>query len=139
MRFRNTCLRRYFVDSVFPAPDSPDTMIDWESFPLRNSLRARSPMEKTRRLIQSEHLKFISEAPIGEFPRRDIIFEGAHVIIFLKLSIIENSGYFKQAGTGPSRRHIQGSTSCEVCGKIDNAIREKETLYPNFQNVISEL
>ena len=24
----------------------------------------------------------------------------------------------KQAGTGPNRRHIQGSTSCEVWGKM---------------------
>ena len=44
-------------------------------------------------------------------------------------------GKMKQAGTGPSRRHIQGSTSCEVWGKIDNAIREKKTLYPNFETL----
>ena len=113
MRFRNTCLRRYFVDSVFPAPDSPDTMIDWESFPLRNSLRARSPMEKTRRSIQSEHLQFISKAPIGEFPRRDMIFEGAHKITFLELSIIENNGYFKKELH--VKRNIQETHQLQRC------------------------
>ena len=41
----------------------------------------------------------------------------------------------KQAGTGPNRRHIQGSTSCEVWGKIDNAVREKKTSYPNFETL----
>lgn len=35
--------RRYFVDSVFPAPDSPDTMMLWDCFNTFISLNALSP------------------------------------------------------------------------------------------------
>ena len=35
------------VDSVFPAPDSPDTMIDWEDLSTFMSRKALSAMAKT--------------------------------------------------------------------------------------------
>ena len=37
----------YFVDSVLPAPDSPDTIIDWDCFKTFMSLNALSAIANT--------------------------------------------------------------------------------------------
>lgn len=47
--------RRYLVDSVFPAPDSPDTMMLWDCFNTFMSLNALSPAKIKEELALHSH------------------------------------------------------------------------------------